>query len=79
MLEKLYISGEAARMFRVSYVVVKKRVYSGKNKFVRTPGGKFSILKEREIELLFGEWAPEERAALYARVGSADQKDELEG
>ena len=41
MPEKLYTTGEVAKIFGVSYVAVKKWAYSGKIKYIRTPGGKY--------------------------------------
>ncbi|MBS7267261.1 MAG: helix-turn-helix domain-containing protein, partial [Candidatus Freyarchaeota archaeon] len=40
-MEKLYTTGEVAKLFRVSYVAVKKWAYAGKIKFIKTPGGKY--------------------------------------
>ncbi|MGC8936172.1 MAG: IS607 family transposase, partial [Candidatus Methanomethylicaceae archaeon] len=77
MPEKLYTTGEVARIFGVSYVAVKKWAYSGKIKYIKTPGGKYRY-PESEIRRLLGEQAPKGRAAVYARVSSADQKEELE-
>jgi len=37
MPEKLYTTGEVAKIFGVSYVAVKKRAYSGKIKYIKTP------------------------------------------
>jgi len=48
--EKLYTTGEVAKIFGVSYVTVKKWAYSGKIKYIKTPGGKYS-----EIKRLLGE------------------------
>ncbi|MGC8936300.1 MAG: helix-turn-helix domain-containing protein, partial [Candidatus Methanomethylicaceae archaeon] len=41
MPERLYTTGEVARIFGVSYVAVKKWAYSGKIKYIKTPGGKY--------------------------------------
>jgi predicted site-specific integrase-resolvase len=72
MPEKLYTTGEVAKIFGVSYVAVKNWAYSGKIKYIKTPGGKYS-----EIKRLLGE-APKGRVAIYARVSSADLKEDLE-
>jgi excisionase family DNA binding protein len=45
MFEKLYTTGEVAKIFGVSYVAVKKWAYSGKIKYIKTPGGKYSEIK----------------------------------
>ena len=77
MPEKLYTTGEVAKIFGVSYVAVKKWAYSGKIKYIRTPGGKYRY-PESEIRRLLGEHAPMGKVAVYARVSSADQKEDLE-
>jgi putative resolvase len=51
MPEKLYTTGEVAKIFGVSYVTVKKWAYSGKIKYIRTPGGKYRY-PESEIKRL---------------------------
>jgi predicted site-specific integrase-resolvase len=71
MPENLYTTGEVAKIFGVSYVAVKKRAYSGKIKYIKTPGGKYSEIKR------LGE-APKGRVAIYTRVSSADLKEDLE-
>ena len=61
-----------AKIFGVSYVTVKNWAYSGKIKYIKTPGSKYS-----EIKMLLGE-APKGRVAIYARVSSEDLKEDLE-
>jgi excisionase family DNA binding protein len=78
MSERLYTIGEVARLFGVSYVAVKKWAYSGKIKYIRTPGGKYRY-PESEVKRLLGEQAPKGKVAIYARVSSADQRENLEG
>ena len=77
MPEKLYTTGEVAKIFGVSYVAVKKWAYSGKIRFIKTPGGKYRY-PESEIRRLLGEQAPKGKVAVYARVSSADQREDLE-
>jgi len=77
MPEKLYTTGEVARIFGVSYVAVKKWAYSGKIKYIRTPGGKYRY-PESEIRRVLGEQMPKGKVAVYARVSSADQREDLE-
>ena len=77
MPEKLYTTGEVAKIFGVSYTSVKKWVYSGKIKYIKTPGGKYRY-PESEIRRLLGESVPTGKVAVYARVSSADQKEDLE-
>ena len=40
MPEKLYTTGEVAKIFGVSYVAVKRRAHSGKIKYIKTTGEK---------------------------------------
>jgi len=75
--EKLYTTGEVARIFGVSYVAVKKWAYSGKIRFIKTPGGKYRF-PESEVKRLLGEQAPKGRAVVYVRVSAADQREDLE-
>ncbi|MBS7611613.1 IS607 family transposase [Candidatus Bathyarchaeota archaeon] len=77
MVERLYTTGEVARVFGVSYTAVKKWAYSGKIKFIKTPGGKYRY-PESEVKKLLGEAMPKGKAVVYARVSSADQKEDLE-
>jgi putative resolvase len=44
----------------------------GEDKVIKTPGGKYS-----EIKRLLGE-TPKGRVAIYARISSADLKEDLE-
>jgi putative resolvase len=75
MPEKLYTTGEVAKIFGVSYATVKNWAYSGKIKYIKTPGGKYRY-PESEIKRLLGE-APKGRVAIYARVSSADQREKI--
>jgi putative resolvase len=77
MFENLYTTGEVAKIFGVSYVAVKKWAYAGKIKYIKTPGGKYRY-PESEIRRLLGEQMPKGKVAIYARVSSADQKEDLE-
>ena len=77
MSEKLYTTGEVAKIFGVSYVAVKKWAYSGKIKYIKTPGGKYRY-PESEVKRLLGEQVAKGRVAVYAGVSSADQREDLE-
>ncbi|TDA26481.1 MAG: hypothetical protein DSO01_05415 [Archaeoglobi archaeon] len=69
MFEKLYTTGEVAKIFGVPYAAVKKWAYSGKIKYIKTPGGKYRY-PESEIKRLFGEKALErqkQRLVEYAK------------
>jgi excisionase family DNA binding protein len=51
MPEKLYTTGEVAKIFGVSYVAVKNWAHSGKIKYIRTLDGKYRY-PESEIRRL---------------------------
>ncbi|NHW88640.1 MAG: helix-turn-helix domain-containing protein [Archaeoglobales archaeon] len=51
MPEKPYTTGEVAKTFGVSYATVKGWAYSGKIKYIKTPGGKYRY-PESEIKRL---------------------------
>ena len=69
-------TGEVAEIFGVSYTAVKKWTYSGKIKYFKTPGGRYRY-SESEVRRLLG-LAPKRKVVVYARVGSSDQRDDLE-
>jgi putative resolvase len=77
MPENLYTTGEVAKIFGVSYFAVKKWAYARKIKCIKTPSGKYRY-PENEIRRLLGEQMPKGKVAIYARVSSADQKEDLE-
>jgi putative resolvase len=77
MSEKLYTTGGVAKIFGVSYTAVKKWAYAGKIKYIKTPGGKYRY-PESEIRRLLGEPMSKGKVAIYARVSSADQKENFE-
>ena len=70
---------EACRSLGISYITLKRWIYSGKIRAVRTPTGRWMI-PESEVEKIIGgkEGAKEDRAVIYARVSSSDQKKDLE-
>jgi excisionase family DNA binding protein len=57
MPEKLYTTGEVAKIFGVSYAAVKKWAYAGKIKYIKTPGGKYRY-PESEVRRLLGGQMP---------------------
>jgi len=79
MSERLLPPREACRRFGIHFVTLKRWIYSGKIRAVKTPTGRWMI-PESEIERIIsgkGE-AKEVRAVIYARVSSSDQKSDLE-
>jgi len=70
---------EACRRLGIHYVTLKRWIYSGRIRAVRTPTGRWMI-PESEVERIVGgkEEAREVRAVIYARVSSSDQKSDLE-
>jgi len=79
MSERLLSPREACRRLGIHYVTLKRWIYSGKIRAVRTPTGRWMI-PESEVERIIGgkEEVKEVRAVIYARVSSSDQKSDLE-
>jgi len=75
--EKLYSTGKAAKLLGVSFPTVKRWIYAGKIKAIKTPAKHYRI-PESEIRRLLGKPTPKNKAIIYARVSSADQKKDLE-
>lgn len=70
---------EACRRLGISFITLKRWIYSGKIRAVKTPTGRWMI-PESEVERIFGGKveARETRAIIYVRVSSSDQKSDLE-
>ncbi len=79
MSERLLSPREACRRLGIHYVTLKRWIYSGKIRAVRTPTGRWMI-PESEVERIIGgkAEAKEVRTVIYARVSSSDQKSDLE-
>ncbi len=79
MGERLLPPREACRRLGIHFVTLKRWIYSGKIRAVKTPTGRWMI-PESEIEGIIGgkEEVKEVRAVIYARVSSSDQKSDLE-
>ncbi len=79
MSERLLPPREASKRLGIHYVTLKRWIYSGKIRAVRTPSGRWMI-PESEVERIIGGRGEtrEVRAVVYARVGSSDQKADLE-
>ncbi len=79
MGERLLPPREACRRLGIHFVTLKRWIYSGKIRAVKTPTGRWMI-PESEIERIIGggEGVKEVRAVIYARVSSSDQKSDLE-
>ncbi len=73
MTERLLPPREACKRLGISFITLKRRIYSGKIRAVRTPTGRWMI-PESEIERIIGgrEGVKEVRAIIYARVSSSD-------
>jgi excisionase family DNA binding protein len=74
--EKLYSTGKTAKMLGIHFLTLKKWIYAGKVKAIKTLGGQYRI-PESEIRRLLGQPMPKNKAIIYARVSSADQKEGL--
>ena len=79
MTERLLPPREACRRLGISFITLKRWIYSGKLRAVRTPTGRWMV-PESEIERIISgrEGVEEVRAIIYARVSSSDQKKDLE-
>nr|MDO8062134.1 IS607 family transposase [Candidatus Freyrarchaeum guaymaensis] len=79
MNERLLPLREACRRLGIHFVTLKRWIYSGKIRAVKTPTGRWMI-PESEIEGIIGGKGEvrEVRAVIYARVSSSDQKSDLE-
>ena len=79
MSERLLPPREACRRLGIHFVTLKRWIYSGKIRAVRTPTGRWMI-PESEVERIIGGKAEvkEVRAVIYARVSSSNQKNDLE-
>ncbi len=78
MSEKLLPPREACKHLGISFITLKRWIYSGRIRAVRTPTGRWMV-PESEIERIVGGKVEKEvRAVIYARVSSGDQKSDLE-
>jgi len=77
--ERLLPPREACKRLGVSFITLKRWIYSGKIRAVKTPTGRWMI-PESEVERIIGGKGEvkEVRAVIYARVSSSDQKSDLE-
>jgi len=79
MSEKLLPPREACKRLGISFITLKRWIYSGKIRAIRTPTGRWMI-PESEVERIVGGKVEvkEVRAVIYARVSSSNQKSDLE-
>jgi excisionase family DNA binding protein len=59
--EKLYSKGKTAKMLGIHFVTLKKWIYAGKVKAIKTPGGQYRI-SESEIRRLPRQPAPKKQS-----------------
>ena len=76
-MERYLRRGEAARILGVAELTLYRWTKEGKVRAVRTPGGEYRY-PESEICRILGGQKPRNKAVIYARVSSADQKEDLE-
>jgi putative resolvase len=69
--EKLYSTGKATKLLGISFITIKRWIYAGRIKAIRTPTKRY-LIPESEIRRLLGQQVPKNRAVIYARVSSAD-------
>lgn len=76
--EYYYRTGEVAELLRVSFVTVKRWIYRGEIKAIKNPAGRW-LIPESEVNRLLGIEKPKrERAILYVRVSSHEQREHLD-
>jgi putative resolvase len=74
--EKLYSTGEAAKLLGISFITIKRWIYAGKIRAIMLPTKRYRI-PESEVKRLLGQPTPKNQAIIYARVTSANQKEDL--
>jgi putative resolvase len=76
--ENMYKTGKAARLLGVSFLTVKRWIYSGKLSAQKSVAGRYYI-SESEIRRILGKTPHNEtrRCVIYARVSSHEQKPHL--
>jgi len=77
-LEELLRPKEVCRILGISYITLKRWIYNGTIKAVKTPTGRWRIPRSEVERILGGRKDTLIRAAIYARVSSSDQKEDLE-
>ena len=79
MAERLLPPREVCKRLGISFITLKRWIYSGRIHAVRTPSGRWMV-PESEVEgILSGKTGAEEiKAVIYARVSSSDQRSDLE-
>ncbi|MCD6428352.1 MAG: IS607 family transposase [Desulfurococcales archaeon] len=79
MPKRLLPPREACKRLGISFITLKRWIYSGKIRAVKTPTGRWMI-PESEVERIVGGEVEtkETRAIIYARVSSSDQRGDLE-
>ncbi|BCU69683.1 IS607 family transposase [Stygiolobus caldivivus] len=75
-MERLLRPKEACQLLGISYSTLLRWIREGKIRVVTTEGGKYRIPYSEVKKYL--ERREESRAVIYARVSSADQKEDLE-
>jgi len=75
--ERYCRTGEVAKRLNISFTTVKRWIYKGKIKAFKNPAGRW-LIPESEVNRLLGiKPVKKERAILYARVSSHEQKVHL--
>jgi len=74
---RYYRTGEVAKLLKISFITVKRWIYQGKIKAIKNPAGRW-LIPESEVNRLLGiKPVKRDRAILYARVSSHEQKEHL--
>ena len=77
MAEKLVPPREACRRLGISFITLKRWIYSGKIRAVKTPTGRWMIPESEVGRIIGGREIKETRAIIYTRASPSDQKSDL--
>ena len=77
-MERLLRPREACRLLGISYSTLRRWIREGRVRAVVTEGGRYRIPYSEVKKYLEGAGANGTRAVIYARVSSADQREDLE-
>lgn len=78
-MERLLPPREVCKRLGIHFTTLKRWIYSGKIRAVKTPTGRWMIPESEVEKIIGGKTELEEvRAVIYARVSSSDQKPDLD-
>lgn len=75
--ERFYSTGESARLLKVSQITVKRWIYAGKIRAIKTVAGRYKIPESEVTRLLGAQPIKGNRAVIYARASPGHNVHEL--